>query len=297
MGDERRLSWLTRFVPENYQENFYVFFTNPVAIAGLVTVIAWVVIAIFDYRIAPYPGHAWVQTSLAERLQPPSLEHLCGTDHLGRDVFSMVVMGSRITIASGIIPILTSLLIGVPLGAIAGFFGGNVETLIMRTTDVLLSLPTLVLAIAVCAVLGPSLQNAMLAMMVVWWPYYTRIIHGQTLALKEVMFVEAARGLGVSNWGIVQQHILPNCTSTIIVMFTMDLGFGILTMASLGFIGVGAQPPSPEWGLAVSIGRTYMPDWWWMTFFPGLAIMSVVMAFNLLGNGLRDALDPRRRSR
>jgi peptide/nickel transport system permease protein len=135
----------------------------------------------------------------------------------------------------------------------------------------------------------------MLALIVVWWPSYTRIIHGQTLALKQQTFVEAARGLGLTNWQIIRHHILPNSTSTLIVLFTMDLGFGILTMASLGFVGVGAQAPSPEWGLAVSINRAHMPDWWWTTFFPGLAIFSIVMAFNLVGDGLRDALDPRAR--
>lgn len=297
METTRTRRWLTRIANEEYQESVYIFLTNPVALSGLALVIAWVVIAVFAYRIAPYPAHAWVETNLAQRLQPPSAEHLFGTDHLGRDIFSRVIIGSRTSIASGLVPILVSLVIGVPMGAIAGFFGGWLETLIMRTADVLLSLPRLVLAIAVTAVLGPSLQNAMLAMIVVWWPYYTRVIHGQTLALKEALFVEAARGLGVSNWKTVRRHILPNCASTIIVMFTMDLGFGILTMAGLSFVGVGAQAPNPEWGLAVSIGRTYMPDWWWMTFFPGLAIFSIVMAFNVIGDGLRDALDPRTRSR
>lgn len=296
MEHERPHGWLTRFFSEEHQETLYIFFTNPVSVAGLVIVIAWVIVAAFAYSIAPYPTHAWVETSLQERLQPPSATHLGGTDHLGRDIFSRVVIGSRTSIVSGLIPILISLLIGVPIGAVAGFFGGKLETLIMRASDVLLSLPRLVLAIALTAVLGPSLQNAMLAMIVVWWPYYTRVIHGQTLALKEAMFVEAARGLGVSNWQIIRQHILRNCASTIIVMFTMDLGFGILTMAGLSFVGVGAQPPSPEWGLAVSIGRGFMPDWWWMTFFPGLAIFSIVMAFNVMGDGLRDALDPRTRS-
>jgi peptide/nickel transport system permease protein len=296
-GLERRHDWLTQFVPEEYQESVYIFFTNPVAVAGLLIVIAWLLVAVLADRLAPYPNDAWWATNTAIRLQPPSAEHLFGTDHLGRDIYSRVLIGSRTSISSGLFPILAAVLIGVPMGAIAGFFGGKLETLIMRTADVLLALPNLVLAIAITAVLGPSLRNAMLAMIIVWWPSYTRVIYGQTLALKQALFVEAARGLGISNLEIIRQHVLPNCTSTIIVMFTMDLGFGILTMASLGFVGVGAQPPDPEWGLAVSIGRAYMPDWWWLTFFPGLAIFTIVMAFNVIGDGLRDALDPRRRSR
>lgn len=292
---EQRQAWATRLAGENNAENVYLFFTNPTAILGLVIVIVWVVIALFAYQIAPYPEHTTGATNLGERLQPPGGAFLFGTDHLGRDVFSRVVVGSRTSIGSGLIPIVVSLLIGVPLGAVAGFFGGATEAAIMRVTDMFLSLPRLVLAIAIGAALGPSLENAMLALIAVWWPYYTRIIHGQTLSLKQEMFVEAARGLGLSKWQIIRRHILPNAATTIIVLFTMDLGFGILAMASLGFVGVGAQSPSPEWGLAVSIGRAYMPDWWWVSFFPGLAIFSIVLAFNLLGDGLRDALDPRGR--
>jgi len=291
----RRRKWILWFVPERHEETFYLLFRNPVAIAGLVIVIAWIVVAVFAYRIATFPEDATGTTRLERRFQPPSLAHPFGTDGLGRDVFSRVTVGSRVSITSGLVPILISLLIGVPLGAVAGFWGGRLEVLIMRTADLLLSLPNLVLAIAIGAVLGPSLQNAMLAVIVVWWPTYTRVIHGQTLTLKQQNFVEAARGMGLSDWGIVWQHILPNCSSTLIVMFTMDLGFGILTMASLGFVGVGAQPPSAEWGLAVSIGRANLPTWWWTSFFPGLAIFSIVMAFNMLGDALRDALDPRRR--
>lgn len=291
----RRRHWTARFASPNSEETFYLFFTNPTAIVALVIVVVWFVIAIFADRIAPYPSHATGSTNLSDRFLPPSGQYWFGTDGLGRDVLSRVIMGSRVSITSGLIPIAVAVLIGVPLGALAGFFGGWLETLIMRLADLLLSLPNLVLAIAIGAVLGPSLENAMLALIAVWWPSFARVIHGQTLALKEQAFVQAARGLGLSNWQIIRQHILPNCSSTLIVMFTMDLGFGILTMASLGFVGVGAQPPSPEWGLAVSIGRANMPNWWWTSFFPGLAIFTIVLAFNLLGDAIRDALDPRKR--
>jgi peptide/nickel transport system permease protein len=294
-AEQPRYRWIRTLVGESHEESFYLFVTNINAMGGLVIIILWILVAIFAYEIAPYPDHATGATSLGERLLPPSRDFLFGTDGLGRDVFSRVIIGARTSITSGLIPIVVALLLGTPLGAMAGFFEGKLETVIMRSADMLLALPSLVLAIAIGAVLGPSLQNAMLALIVVWWPSYTRIIHGQTLALKQQTFVEAARGLGLTNWQIIRHHILPNSTSTLIVLFTMDLGFGILTMASLGFVGVGAQAPSPEWGLAVSINRAHMPDWWWTTFFPGLAIFSIVMAFNLVGDGLRDALDPRAR--
>ena len=167
----------------------------------------------------------------------------------------------------------------------------------MRSADIFLSMPTLLLAIAITAALGRSLVNAMLAIISVWWPYYARITYGLTLSIKERTFVEAAHGLGASRWRIIREHILPNSASSIIVMFTMDLGFGILTMSSLSFVGMGAQPPSPEWGLNISIGRAYMPEDWWTTFFPGMVIFMVVLGYNLIGDGLRDALDPHTRTR
>jgi peptide/nickel transport system permease protein len=287
---------LQRFSEEN-QERIAIFFGNPLSIAGLAVVLCWVLVAIFAPRIATFPEDAGGVVHLRIRLQWPSAEHWFGTDHMGRDIFSRVVIGSRISIRAGLIPILISLIFGVPAGAIAGYYGGKLETLIMRGADILLAMPRLVLAIAICAALGRSLDNAILAMASVWWPYYARIIYGQTLSLKENVYVEAARGMGSSHWRIIREHILPNCVSSIIVMFTMDLGFGILTMTSLSFIGMGAQPPSPEWGLAISIGRQYMPGNWWLTFFPGLAIFTVVLGFNLIGDGLRDALDPRTRTR
>lgn len=290
----RVTEWIRLWWRDN-GESVHAFVRNPNAIIGLMVIVGWCVVAVFAQHVAPFPEHAGGRTELGRRLAAPSAERLFGTDHLGRDILSMVIMGSRVSITSGLIPIAIAALAGIPLGAIAGFYGGWIETVIMRLMDVLLSLPRLVLAIAFGAVLGPSLRNAMLALIIVSIPYYTRVIHAQTLGLKEEAFVEAARGLGVSKRRIVAKHILPNAASTIIVMFTMDLGFGILTMASLGFVGVGAQPPSPEWGLGVSIGRAYMPDWWWVSFFPGLAIFSIVMAFNLVGDGLRDSLDPRKK--
>jgi peptide/nickel transport system permease protein len=284
-----------RVFSEENQERIAIFFSNPLSILGLALVMGWIIVAIFAYRIAPFPEHAGPVTNVLNRLRPPSAEHRFGTDQVGRDVFSRLVIGSRISMLAGIVPILLSLGVGIPLGAVAGMYRGRVEGFIMRMADTLLSMPQLLLAIAISAALGPSLPNAMLAVTVVRWPYYARLIHGQTLSLKEREFVEAARALGVPTWKIIVKHILPNTLSSIIVTFTTDLGFGILTMAGLSFVGMGAQPPIPEWGLAINEGRIYMPRFWWLTVFSGLAIFTLVLGTNLIGDGLRDVLDPRRR--
>lgn len=297
MAQTKRGGRILQFFSEDNQEKIVIFFRNPLSIIGLTLVLCWVLVAVFALRMAPYPEDAGGVVHLGIRMQSPSAEHWFGTDDMGHDILSRVIIGSRISIRAGLIPIVLSLIIGVPAGGAAGYYGGKLETLIMRGADIFLAMPRLILAIAICAALGSSLDNAILAVASVWWPYYARIIYGQTLSLKESVFIEAARGMGASNWRIIREHILPNCVSSIIVMFTMDLGFGILTMASLSFIGMGAQPPSPEWGLAISIGRQYMPDKWWLTFFPGMAIFTIVLGFNLIGDGLRDALDPRTRTR
>lgn len=284
-------AWSSR-LSEGQREFLSLLFSNPVTVVALVLLAGLGFVAVFAYQLAPYPGDATGATHLANRLQGPSAGHWFGTDALGRDVFSRVLIGARTSLTSGIVPILIAAAIGMPAGAIAGYFGGWLDAVIMRVTDVLISLPRLLLAIAIGAALGPSLRNAMLALIVVWTPFYVRMIYGQALAIREETYVEAARQLGVPSWKIILRHIIPNASSTMIVVFTMDLGFGILTMASLGFVGVGAQPPSPEWGVAVADGRSYMPDWWWISFFPGAAICLAVLLFNVLGEGLRDALDP-----
>jgi peptide/nickel transport system permease protein len=290
-----RPAWARLSLDDDAQETLDLFLSSPLVILSLAIVGFWILVAIFARLLAPAVGDAFGDTHLEARLQPPTPAHLMGTDGLGRDVLSRVIMGTQITLLSGLVPIIVSTLIGVPAGAIAGYLGGRTDSVIMRIADMLIALPRLVLAIALGAALGPSLTNAMLALIVVWTPFYARAVYGQTLAIREEAFIETARALGVPAWKIIFRHVLPNAASTIIVLFTMDLGFGILTMASLGFVGVGAQPPSPEWGLSVSYGRSFMPEWWWITFFPGMAIFSIVLAFNLLGDGLRDALDPRRR--
>jgi peptide/nickel transport system permease protein len=287
--------WFIKALSEENQERIAIFFSNPLSILGLTLVLGWVVVAIFAYQIAPFPDHAGPVTNVFNRLRPPSGDYRFGTDQVGRDVFSRLVIGSRISMLAGIVPILLSVGVGVPLGALAGMYRGPLEGFIMRTADTLLSMPQLLLAIAISAALGPSLPNAMLAVAIVRWPYYARLIHGQTLSLKEREFVEAARALGVPTGKIILKHILPNTVSSIIVVFTTDLGFGILTMAGLSFVGMGAQPPIPEWGLAINEGRIYMPRFWWLAVFPGMAIFTLVLGTNLIGDGLRDVFDPRRR--
>jgi peptide/nickel transport system permease protein len=206
-----------------------------------------------------------------------------------------VVIGTRLSLQIGLIIIFVAMGIGVPLGILAGYMGGWVNNLVMRITDIFLSVPGLLLALAIVGALGPGIKNAMIALSIVWWPGYVRLVQGKTLSLREEPFVEAARSIGASRFRIIFKHILPNCTSPIIVKASMDMGMAILFAANLGFIGVGAQPPEPEWGAMISVGRNYLPDRWWMATFPGLAILVTVLGFNLLGDGLRDVLDPQSR--
>ncbi|MGH2549485.1 MAG: ABC transporter permease, partial [Thermomicrobiales bacterium] len=230
---------------------------------------------------------------VSNALQTPSWSHPFGTDDLGSDVFSRVLYGGRYSLSVGLGIIFFAALIGVTLGSVAGYFGGFVRELIMRVTDVFLTVPGIVLALAIGAALGAGLLNAMIALAVVWWPGYCRLAQGQVLALREQVYVESARVVGCREPRIIFRHILPNTLTSILVKISMDIGFAILSAAGLSFIGIGAQPPTPEWGAMVSLGRGYMPDWWWAATFPGLAIFLSVFAFNMLGDGIRDALDPR----
>ena len=291
-GDPRPSS--TSFLSQDQRDILRIFLRNRLSVLGLCIVVFWIVVAIVGPTLAPLPPQ---EMDIMNRRSPPNASRPLGTDWLGRDVFSRLLHGAPITLMIGVVPIAIAIVIGVPTGAIAGYFGGRVETLIMRTADIFLSVPALVLAIAVTAALGPSLLNAMIAVSVVWWPWYTRLIHSQTLSLSKRVFVEAATGLGASHRTIIVRHLLPNMASSIFVRGSLDLGFAVLTMAGLGFIGMGAQAPSPEWGLAVSLGRRFMPEFWWISVFPGVAIFSVVLGFNLLGDGIRDALDPEIRGR
>ena len=269
---------------------------NASAMLGFVLVAAFLLLALFGPLIVPFPEDATGRVNLDIKLRPPSAVNWFGTDEVGRDVFTRVVMGTRLSLQIGLIIVGVAAGIGVPLGIVAGYVGGWTREIIMRITDVFLSVPGLVLAIAIVAALGPGMVNAMIALSLVWWPGYVRLIESKTLSLKNELFIDSARSVGASTARVVAVHILPNCISPIIVKASMDMGMAILAAASLGFIGLGAQPPYPEWGAMISIARNYLPVWWWYAAFPGLAIFLTVLGFNLLGDGLRDALDPRTRS-
>lgn len=267
-------------------------FRSPLVIFGLVVVLIVVILAIFAPQLAPYNPS---QINFSAVTAPPSSAHLLGTDDVGRDILSRIIYGSRIDLLVGFLTILGAVLIGLPIGAIAAYRGGWVDEAIMRVTDMFLSFPPLILAMALAAALGPGLIHAMEAMLITWWPWYTRLIRGQVLSIKENTYVEAARALGANDVRVILRHILPNSLSPIIVQGTMDIGNAILTAASLSFIGLGAQPPQPEWGAMITVGRNYIQQYWWMATFPGLAILLTVIGFNLFGDGLRDSLDPRLR--
>ena len=256
----------------------------------------FVIIALFGPYFVPYAQDA-MTTSVENRLLPPSSEHFFGTDDLGRDVFTRVILGAGVSLKIGIIAISITMFIGISLGAIAGYFGGWIDEIIMRITDIFLAFPNLLLAMAIAAALKPGLTSAMLAISLTWWPWYTRLVRGLTLQLKNQPFVYASKSMGANSLYIIVRHILPNCIGPVIVNASLDMGYIILAAASLGFIGVGAQPPTPEWGLMVSTGRKFFLDSSWMAIFPGMAIFFTVLGFNLLGDGLRDIFDPQSRLR
>lgn len=265
---------------------------SPLTMVGLVIIIGIIFIAIFAPYLAPYDP---LDVDTANRLKPPSSKNLLGTDDMGRDIFSRIMYGSRISLMVGIVVLAISLSIGVPLGAVSGYFGGKIDSALMRITDIFLGLPSLILALSIAAALGRGIMNTMIAISITWWPWYARLVRGQTLTIREMGYIEAARAAGGSSFQIILSHVLPNCISPIIVSASMDMGYTILAAAGLGFIGLGAQPPSPEWGLMISIGRVYLMNYPWVATFPGIAILLTVLGFNLVGDGLRDLLSPRLR--
>ncbi|HEX3724250.1 MAG TPA: ABC transporter permease [Nitrolancea sp.] len=277
---------------ENLRRQVVRFRQNRLAVGGLVVVLVLVLIAIVGPYFVPYPADTTGAVHSDRQLQAPSVAHPFGTDDVGDDIFSRVVDGARLSLGVGILVVIIGTGIGVPLGALSGYFGGVTESVIMRVTDIFLTIPALILALAIAAALGPSLRNAMLAIALVWWPGYCRLTQGQFLSLRQRTYVDAARALGARDTRVIFRHILPNALTPILVKMSMDIGFAILVAAALGFIGVGAQPPTPEWGSMVALARTYLPNWWWDSTFPGLAIFITVFAFNMLGDGLRDVFDP-----
>lgn len=265
------------------------------AVASLVIILLFVLGAILAPWLTPYPEQGRGEPNVLEKFQPPSPRHPLGTDNLGRDLLARILFGGRTSLSIGFLVVAIALAIGTPLGALAGYFGGWLDEAIMRLTDVFLSFPSLLLAIAIAAALGPSFTNAMIAIALTWWPWYTRLVRAQTLSLRERPFVEAARGIGVREGTIILRHILPNVMTPVLVQATMDIGSAILTGAAMSFIGLGAQPPTPDWGQMVNLGRIYFINHPWMATFPGLAIFLVSLSFNLLGDSIRDITDPRTR--
>jgi len=276
-----------------FQHVISVILRDPLSLISTIVIILFIFIAIFAYQIAPYPAEGAGKTNTKNAMLPPSPEHIFGTDRLGRDMLSRVIMGTRPALIVPIGVVAFAVLIGVPLGAIAGYKGGWIDETIMRITDLFLAFPSLLLAMAIAYALGRGIQNAAIALIVSWWPWYTRLARGVTISLRERYFIEAAKSIGVSDSTIIIRHILPNNISPILVQATIDLGTVILAMGGLAFLGLGTQPPAADWGLMVSEGRSYILNQWWISTFPGLAIFIVVLAFNLVGDTLRDIFDPR----
>ena len=275
------------------RHNARVFFRDRLAVIGLVWIVLMVVVAVAAPWIAPYPDQGRGASDLQSRFEAPSASHPFGTDNQGRDVLSRVIFGARIPLVISSVVAAAVLLIGPLLGGLAGYYGGWADEVIMRVTDIFLAFPALVLAMAMVAMLGPNLRNLALAIVVTWWPWYTRLVRGMAVSLRQRPYVEAAKTMGVRDSRIVLRHILPNAFGPVIVQITLDIGTVILEVAGLSFLGLGAKPPTPEWGLMVSEGVEYVLEQWWISVFPGLAIFLLVLAFNLVGDGLRDVLDPR----
>lgn len=263
---------------------------NPLAVVGALIILGLILTAAFAPWIAPASPYG---QDLANRLQPPSGQHWMGTDELGRDIFSRVVYGSRITLTIVALVAVISAPLGLIVGAVAGYFGGWPDRLLMGVTDIFLSMPKLILALAFVAALGPGIENAIIAIAITAWPAYARIARAETLTFRDSEFISAVRLLGASHGRIIFRHVLPLCTSSMIVRVTLDMAGIILTAAGLGFLGLGAQPPLPEWGAMISRGRTFILDQWWVATMPGFAIILVSLGFSLLGDGLRDVLDPK----
>jgi ABC-type dipeptide/oligopeptide/nickel transport system permease subunit len=266
-------------------------YKKPEIVVGFLVVLLWLLLALFAPLLAPFDP---LEQSVTDRLQPPNSVHRLGTDELGRDILSRVLYGGRITLPAGLAVILIDGMIGWLIGALAGFLGGLWDETMMRLTELFMAFPTIILAMAITAALGPSIQTAVLALIIVRWPDYARLTRSLILETKPKEYVEAARGLGARNAYLLFRTLLPNSIAPVIVYGSLDIGNAILLFAGLSFLGLGPEPASPEWGRMISVGIDFF-DQWWMWLFPGLAIASLVMAFNYIGDGLRDILDPKAR--
>lgn len=272
------------------KEIFSRFVQNKAAVVGLIIILVFVSFALFPELFARY---GYDDQDLSRQFLPPSWEHPFGTDDYGRDIFSRVVYGSRISLVIGVFSITFSCAVGVLIGSVAGYYSSTIDNILMRAMDIMLAMPSILLAIAIVAAMGVGFQNLIIAIGVASIPQYARIVRASVLSIKDQEYIEAARSIGASNLRIIFRHILPNCLAPIIVQATMSIATAILSASALSFIGLGISPPTPEWGAMLSAGRSFIRDYWYVVTFPGLAIMLSVFAFNLFGDGLRDALDPR----
>lgn len=263
---------------------------NKLMLAGILLIALLLLASLLAPLLSPYDP---TEIRIAERFQPPSPDHWFGTDEVGRDIFTRILYGARLSLGIGAAVVVAAGLIGMILGTISGYFGGTVDQVIMRVMDMILAFPALILAMALSAALGPNLQNAMIAIAIVKIPVYVRLARGQTLELREMLFVKAAKTFGIRPWRIIAKHIVPHSVTAVIIQITLDIGDAILLVATLGFLGLGAQPPTPEWGAMISVGWKYLLDYWWYPTFPGLALFLASGAFNLIGDGIRDILDPK----
>ncbi len=277
--------------PSRMDSVFYFLRHNPLALTGIVIFTLWVIISLLAPYIAPFDP---MEQHIVDRLQPPNSTYWFGTDQLGRDILSRVMYGGRLSLPAGVLVIIVAGVIGTILGGLSGFLGGWIDESVMRLTEVFMAFPTIILAMAVAAALGPSLANAIVAMVVVWWPNYARVVRSLVIGVKSQEYVEAAYSIGAPRHRVLGRTVLPNCLAPAVVLATIDLGNAILVFAGLSFLGLGPEPSTPEWGRMIADGIEYF-DQWWLAAFAGVAIFTVVIAFNFVGDGIRDALDPRLR--
>lgn len=263
---------------------------NKMTLVGIAILLLIVLLAIIVPFLSPYEPN---KIDLVNKFQPPSASHWFGTDEVGRDIFTRIFYGAILSLGLGILIIFIAALLGTIIGSISGYLGGIVDTIIMRLVDMVLAFPSLILAMSLAAVLGPNIQNAMLAIAIVKVPVYIRLARAETLGLKEKLFVKSAETFGINKGLIIMKHIIPNAVSPVIIQATLDVGDTILLIATLGFLGLGAQPPTPEWGAMISVGWTYLLSYWWYPVFPGLFLFLAAGALNLIGDGVRDVLDPK----
>lgn len=293
-------SWRTRI--RKFNRNF--FRGKPLNVLGVAIILVFAFLTIFGSSLASLRGEAYHpeqprcggSSCINAKFQGPSWEHWFGTDEIGRDVFSRVIAGAKYSLLVAFIILAIAVTVGTIVGALAGYFGGVIDEGLMRVTDMFLAFPALILAIAISASLGPSARNTVIALSVVYWPWYARLVRSQVLSIKTREYVEAARSIGSSPRRVLIRHVMPNSVSVIIIQMTLDVGYAILATSALSFIGLGFQPPTPEWGRMITDGRNFFRDAWWYITFPGIALSLTVLGFNLVGDGLRDYLDPRTRS-